>query len=206
MLKRRSVVQGTAPAGAQLPFRARVRERGAAAEVDRVGRASARVAAGRADDDDAEGLPGRALRRGLTGGQLRERGADGAAVFFTSAAARATPRVCSRVSGDEMPTDATISPCGSRIGAATQRTSSMYSPSSSANPSTRTCAHDARETRHRPTRRARVDLQRRAARADPAGALRSQSASSALPCAVQCSGANSPVCPATDTTWPAGMW
>jgi hypothetical protein len=35
--------------------------------------------------------------------------------------------VCSRVSGEEMPTDATISPWGSRIGAATHRTSSMYS-------------------------------------------------------------------------------
>ena len=38
------------------------------------------------------------------------------AVFRTSAPARARPRASSRVSGDEMPTDATISPSGSRIG------------------------------------------------------------------------------------------
>ena len=72
------------------------------------------------------------------------------AVFLTSAAARATPRVCSRVSGDEMPTEATISPCGSRIAAATHLTSSRYSPSSSANPSTRTLRAHEGETRHRP--------------------------------------------------------
>ena len=63
------------------------------------------------------------------------------AVFRTSDVARATPRVCSRLRGDEMPTDATISPSGSRIGAATHVTSSRYSPASSANPSTRACAH-----------------------------------------------------------------
>ena len=83
------------------------------------------------------------------------------AVFLTSAAARATPRVCSRVSGDEMPTDATISPCGSRIGAATHLTSSRYSPSSSANPSTRTCAQTRARRVSDLTRRAGVDPQRR---------------------------------------------
>ena len=58
-----------------------------------------------------------------------------------AAAARAMARLGRRVTGDEMPTDATMSPCKSRIGAATHRTSSMYSPSSSANPLARTCAH-----------------------------------------------------------------
>jgi hypothetical protein len=60
------------------------------------------------------------------------------AAALTSAAARAIRLACSRVTGDEMPTDATISPCGSRIGAATHLTSAMYSPSSMANPSVRT--------------------------------------------------------------------
>ena len=45
MLKRRTVIQGSVPPRAQLPVRARVRERGAPAEVDRVGRA--RSACGR---------------------------------------------------------------------------------------------------------------------------------------------------------------
>src|SRR6185503_1164931 len=127
---------------AQLPLRAGVRERRASPEVDRLARAPACVAAGRTDHDDAEGLPGRPVRRSLTGSrQLASEAVMARAVFLTSAAARATPRVCSRVNGDEMPTDATISPCGSRIGAATHLTSSRYSPSSSAYPSTRTCAH-----------------------------------------------------------------
>src|SRR6266550_3878156 len=97
--------------------------------MDRLGRASARVAAHRADHDDAERLPGRALRRGLRRPrQLASEAVMARAVFRTSAAARTTPRVCSRLRGDEMPTDATISPCGSRIGAATHVTSSRYSP------------------------------------------------------------------------------
>src|SRR4030095_12875717 len=114
---------GHRAAGAQLPLRTRVRERRASPEVDRLGRAPARVAAGRADHDDAEGLPGRALRRGVRGRQLASETVIARAVFLTSVAARATPRVCSRVSGEEIPTEATISPCGSRIGAATHRTS-----------------------------------------------------------------------------------
>ena len=52
MLKRRTVIQGSVPRRAQLSVRARVRERGAPAEVDRVGRPRARLAAGREDDDD----------------------------------------------------------------------------------------------------------------------------------------------------------
>ena len=43
--------------------------------------------------------------------------------------------------GEKIPTEATISPCWSRIGAAMQRSSSMYSASSSANPSSRTRPH-----------------------------------------------------------------
>jgi len=59
------------------------------------------------------------------------------AATTTSAAARATLFARRRVTGDEMPTEATMLPSGSRIGAATQVTSAMYSPSSNANPSAR---------------------------------------------------------------------
>jgi hypothetical protein len=66
MLKRRSILQGTAPAAHNYRFELEFESEELRQKVDRVGRTPAGVAARRADHDDAEGLPGRALRRGLT--------------------------------------------------------------------------------------------------------------------------------------------
>ena len=78
MLKRRTILQGTRARPSQLPLRAGVRERGTPPEVDCLGRPPTRVAAGRAHHDDPEGLPGRAVRRGLMRCAFsHRRGADG---------------------------------------------------------------------------------------------------------------------------------
>ena len=82
------------------------------------------------------------------------------AAAITSAAALRLRCRENRVSGAEMPTDATISPFTSRIGAATQRNSSAYSPSSMAKPSTRICAHDLREFGQRDDGVLRVGVER----------------------------------------------
>ena len=69
-------------------------------------------------------------------------------------------RVCSRVTGDEMPTEATISPCGSRIGAATHLHFLDVLPIVDRESVDADLRADAGETRHRLHRPAGVDLQR----------------------------------------------
>ena len=117
------------------------------------------------------------------------------AVATTSAAACGIRFVCRRVTGEEIPTEATISPCdrGSapRCSAVFDVLGIVERESLDANPP----AHTAKR-RQRGDRVARVGAQRAAKKL--LSALRSKSASSALPCAVQWSGANSPVCPAGD--------
>ena len=66
MLKRRTIVQGTAPAAHNYRFELEFESEELRQKWIASAGPSARVAAGRADHDDAEGLSGRAVRRTLT--------------------------------------------------------------------------------------------------------------------------------------------
>jgi hypothetical protein len=76
MLKRRTVLQGTAPANHNYRFELEFESEELRQQWIAFGRPPTRVAADRAHDDDLEGLPGGALRRGLIE-SIHRRGADG---------------------------------------------------------------------------------------------------------------------------------